>query len=419
MQTTYTQIRMTDSEALPISPEVRLLLTCCNSQRDANDICKAAEEVRNWPAVLEMAQHHLIVPLLHHRLSKSASAVPPDILHELAKQNRLAAVKSLLLQAELRYLVSQHIKPEKIRYVALKGLSLSQRYYGDASRRQARDIDILIDPARVHALTEDLLDVGYRLIDDALIRSKKDLSAYCAMHAEVNMTSPRGVIVQLHKVVDFTGCQYPITPSTLFENAESVIIQGDRYSAMPTTELFLYICYHHGRHQWSRMHWIADLDAVISDSAFNRDTVLTRARALGMEPVVRAALQLHWALILNQRMPSAVDPFSRQVIVDCLSYLREGSKPPEQMRVLQRRTGLGIWANRIKEFRYNWIANSHFGNRIRYIFSLSRATYADYLFLPLPPALFSLYFLLRPLRWLVETLRGRQTHAAKLPPRAS
>jgi hypothetical protein len=403
---------------LALSPALRLLLTCCRRNPDVAQLDTAASSLRDWSRITSLARHHLVTPqVLLHLKRTTPGLVPMDTFAELGAEGRRAAVLNLLHLAELRQLAECYLVPARIRYLVVKGLGISARYYGHVSLRLSRDIDLLVDPDRLLELTTALMENGYRLSDARLVNNANDLRAYCAMHAEINMISPRGVVIQLHQLLDFTGCQYPVGISELFDLAEHIAIGEDTHPVMPTLELFVYIAYHHGRHQWSRLHWIADLDAIISHETFDVHGVLARADLLGMRPVVQAALDLREAL--KDPPDHAVKaPLSKQLISDCLRYIQEDATPPETERKSQRGTGPGIVHSWLRNFLFNWRANDHWKNRCRYIFSISRPTYADYLFLPLPESLFWLYRFLRPIRWAYEIARGRPMGDLKSGPNA-
>lgn len=402
-----------------LSPALHLLLACSRAHPDAAEIITRLARVPEPARLTALARHHLILPLVYARLKAAFATLPagdpptPGWLTEMAAESRKAAMTNLLQQAELEQLARQHLTPRGIGYVVVKGLSLAARYYPDISLRQSRDIDLLVEPARLHPLVEDLLAHGYRLLAAPQVRSARDLRAYCRMNGEINMVSPRGVPVQVHQLLDFSGCQFRVPAGELIARAETCAHGARAYPVMGTTDLFVYICHHHGRHQWSRLHWLADLDALQSHRDFDLAAVNRRARQLGLAPVVQAALALHGLLFRATALPAGAPAFARGVVADCLHFLREDSPPPEQLRDQERRSGSGIARAWTRHFTYNWRSNTAWRSRACYLLSVWKPTYADYLFLPLPLALHGLYAPLRPLRWSVEIIRGRPTgHAA-------
>jgi len=397
--------------AMPLSGDMRFLLACCHAQVDTARLAQAASQVKDWAAVAQLARHHLMVPMVRARLQ----TLPPctqraPAMDTLADLHRNITRRTLLQIAELQHLVSHHLEPQGIRYVAIKGLTLAACYYGDAMLRQGRDIDLLIDPSRLYELVVDLIKHGYKLKAQAEIHNDADLRAFCAMEYEVGLFSPRGVLIELHRQLDATGSQYPASPVQLFEMARPVTLRDRPYEALPTNELFIYICYHHSQHQWSRLHWMADLDALLTHPSFDRETLLDRARSLGMEPLVLAVLDLHAVMLGGRALDTVHSPFARRLIADCLHYLCESSVAPEDVRRTLSTSPLGMLKVRNKIFLYNWRANTRWRNRLRYVAALTHGSYADYRFLPLPAQLQGLYGLLRPIRWLAEAMPSRKAH---------
>lgn len=403
--------RSSPAGALPLSAEMRFLLACCRAQVDAASLAQAASQVRDWPVLVQLAKHHLLVPLVRTRLQMTPSSPQQaQALSALTDLYRHVSRRTLLQMAELKHLVAHHLTPKGIRYAAIKGLTLASRYHGDTMLRQGRDIDLLIDPARLYDLVVDLVQHGYKLKAEAEIHDDADLRAFCSMEYEVGLFSPRGVLIELHRQLDATGAQYPVSPEQLFEMVEPVPLGGQTYQALPTNELFIYICYHHSQHQWSRLHWMADLDAILCAPSFDRSATLARAKALGMDSLVRAVLDLHAVMLRGKALDTVEAAFSRRLILDCLHYLGEHTATPEDVRRALSKSAIGMLKVRHKIFLYNWRANTLWRNRLRYMAALARGSYADYRFMPLPEWAQSLYALLRPIRWLVEALPTRKAH---------
>jgi hypothetical protein len=395
-----------------LSPEIRLLIACCRLNPDAAVLADAVARVENWMQVVDSAKHHFIVPLVYRQLSGLPhGVVPVSALEALGVARKASVRKTLLQQAELQHLTAKHLAPHGIDYLVFKGLTLAGHYYGSASLRECRDIDVLIDPRRLHGLVADLLDNGYQLkLSAHPVRNAKDLRAYCEMVGDVAVLSPRGVLLELHQRLDFTGCQYPVKSELLFAKAEKVCVDAHEFPALPTTDLFIYLCYHHGKHQWSRLHWVADLDALIQHELFRLMAVLQRADELGLRSMVDAALHIYQVLH-NVRLPvreMASPKFAQGVLDECLSFIDVNRVPPENLRLSLYETSVGTLKARAKIFSYNWRANTGWRNRLCYLLSITNATYADYLFLPLPRSLHFVYRVSRPLRWLLDSLHLRR-----------
>jgi hypothetical protein len=391
--------------AVPLPAESRFLLACCRSATPADALVPLAAAIRDWPALLGMAQHHLLVPQLRRAVLKLPDeGLRQSVLTLLSPIYKEVSRRTLLQQAELKTLSTRFLVPQGIRHVVVKGLTMAARYHGDVMGRQGRDIDVLIDPDRLHELASELMRQGYQLSSAPFVCTDADLRAFCAMEYEVSLFSPRGVLIELHRQLDGTGSQYPVKASDLFALRTAVQVGDVAYPSLPTTELFIYISYHHSQHQWSRLHWLADLDALVAHETFDRAAVLHRAGVLGLGRLVRAVLSLHAVLIDGQPLHTVQDAQARQLIADCLTFVQAGSTPPEVLRREMSASAMGQAKVRARIFLYNWRANTRMANRLRYLMSLTRGSFADYMLWPLPPHWFWLYSLIRPVRWLLEYL---------------
>ncbi|MCA1806782.1 MAG: nucleotidyltransferase family protein, partial [Actinobacteria bacterium] len=83
-----------------------------------------------------------------------------------------------------------------------------------------------------------------------------------------------------------------------------------------------FIAYHHTKHVWSKLNWLADLDAVFRHPDVDRAAVLAYAKSLRLEATVSAALELHHLAATGQH-PSCLEKKSLggellQVCVDAL-----------------------------------------------------------------------------------------------------
>lgn len=400
-----------DDGTMPLSPAARLLLACCHpqlrgAQAERLQVCAGA--IEDWNALVDQAGHQFISALTHRHLSRHcADRVPPKALTALHQAAQRVGTRNLFLLHELRVLERDFLSPLGVRFLVFKGLTLAQRYYGSLALRQSRDIDILVPADHLYALARRLRDAGYRLMASDLVVSDVDLRHYCATAGEVNFISPQGAIIELHQLLDFTGAQYPVTTDCLLSHADNEVLGKRDYAVMPTTDLFIYICYHHARHRWSRLHWVADLSAISSHPSFNLQAIRRRAAQLGLLRLIEAALHLKAVLFEGSTEPPP-SRFAVQMISDCRRFLNPDVLPPEITRQsLVARTG-GILVDRWRRLTWNWHVNTHLRNRLNYLRFMARPCYIDYLFMPLPKRLSFLYRVLRPTRWILESIRGYQ-----------
>ena len=357
------------------------------------------QKIEDPSELIFLAQTHMILSLMYKHLSGLRMEESSPALMKALRTRCFASVGlTLRLGAEQQQLVSEVLQPLDVPYVLFKGPSLAVRYYGDLGLRQARDIDVLIKGTRLFEVVEALLERGYRLypgmladLFDEPFANRQDIEAACRYLNVITLVSPNGILLELHRFVDTMG--HIFAPQMLLAMAEPLEFRGVSYQVLTTTALFVYICYHHSRHQWSRLHWLADLDALQRDPSFDLSAVRQLAARLGLTSVVNAALELHRACADSD--PGAVDltdPLARSMRDACLKNIASRDNLPASHRPPDSTS---------------WMA------RMRYWAAIYlRPSYTDYKVWPLPTPLQPVYYLSRPFRGLLK--RGSYS-AEELP----
>ncbi len=388
----------------PLTPELQLLITCARLELTDHQVQRLrylCGEIADWSTLMHLADRHLIVPLVYRHLKTlAADVVPESALSPAYSFCQRRVIEIMTMVAEQQRLVQAVLQPLAIPYTLFKGPSLALRYYGELGLRQARDIDILIAPQRLFELSQVLLEKGYRLDSGPLAEryghglDLKDLGAVCRYLNVVTLISPRGVRFELHRLIDSNG--YIFRSHDLLAKADSFTINQVSCQVLPTSALFVYICYHHSRHQWSRLHWLADLDALQRHPSFELEAVKEFAYQVGLWPTVEAALALHQAC--SQPDPQTVElhnPQARSTRDACLKMV--AASPEDEVALMQNRP--------TPDFNFSWQI------RFKYLCYLAifhvHPTYADYEAWPLPLALHPIYYLTRPVRvaWRQLTIR--------------
>src|SRR5262249_49694292 len=157
------------STGMDLAPEFRLLcLALRRPQReaDAEALRAAVAAAPDWTAVLAGARRHRVAPLLLAGL-RASLGVPAAVLAELRRQALADPRRSLAQVAEVA-LLQRAFAEAGVRVLFLKGVVLSAQLFGDAAMRDARDIDLLVDPADLTRAEKILAAAGYRSAMGAL-----------------------------------------------------------------------------------------------------------------------------------------------------------------------------------------------------------------------------------------------------------
>ena len=278
-----------------INSELRLLLLF--SRLKLNDAQVAAalslcNEVEDWEAVCHAARDRFILPVVYRHLRRLE---PPSLSAEqlaLMKQQVMAQYRhDLNVIASLAEIHQELLESLDIPYVTFKGPSLAVSYYDEPAMRFSRDIDILVPRERMAELLARALSSGYKPLDPQGLADDSVSLAFVARHQKViTLLSPRGVAIEFHSRIDNIGTVYD--SRALIDVAEKARVGSAEVSVMPTDELFVYICWHHTKHFWSRLHWLVDLDAIQRHPSFDRGKALACAERHGLRATVEVCLQM-------------------------------------------------------------------------------------------------------------------------------
>ncbi|MGR4067848.1 nucleotidyltransferase family protein [Billgrantia sp. C5P2] len=391
------------AEPQPPDATLRLLillarLELSEAQREAALIL--CNRIETWHNVASQAERQLILPLVYRHLHELAPPTLSPADAALLRQRALSLVqRNLLVAGEQQRLVAEILDPLNIPYLFFKGPALAARYYYEPAMRSCRDIDLLVPRHRCIELLEFALQHGYRPLNPATLTPERQGLAFALQaKAVVTLASPSGVCIEVHHDID-RGARIYRTDALL--DSRVALRAGDTLLyAMPTNELFVYICLHHTRHYWSHLHWLVDLDAIQRHPDFDVTAAYACADRRGLTSTFDACIEFYRALAAPEPEHSThLSPRSRELLEACFTTLQGGleaelalrsQRPAREFGFAWQTTPTYRWASRIRE----WV-------------SPLRPGYIDYQFLPLPPRWQWFYYAIRPYRALAKHSRIR------------
>ena len=188
---------------------------------------------------------------------------------------------------------------------------------------------------------------------------------------------------------------YPFAPSETAVRARAVnaTLRGESVPTLAPDDLFLYLCVHGAKHGWCQFGWICDIAQLLAvPRLIDVATVLERAAPLGSRRMVLLAIYLAHAidgvveanLLDEARQSSAVVALGERAMRNLFTRL-DGSLPL------------------FDPWRVPVGAIEGAGSRARYVVRrLMAPTMGDFEMIPLPAALFPLYWVIRPFRMAVQ-----------------
>lgn len=372
------------------TPEHRLLLLFAlvdlsPAQRAQAEALMA--QVPDWRAFFETAARNHALPMVARHLrtfdADHFDSAEAEEVHQVVGQQ---AVHNLSTVAELRKYIETCLKPSDTPFVVFKGITLAHRYYPDLGLRPCRDIDIAVKPEHMERLVRLSLKAGYALHAPngrgGAITREQDIKALLNYGRSAVLISPQGIAIDLQPGIDkFSGIFDSID---VFEEAQHVQLGGISIPMLPETLLFNYICHHHARHLWSRLHWISDLDALLSSPDFDLDAARDMAERFGQRGTVDATVDLH-------RLVSNPDLWNGSELEHGHAFLVLCIKNLSGDLALEKRMAVNLIGG---EFMFPWQANPDLLQRARkkWLWTMLRPSYHQYQSLPLPTALQWVYY---------------------------
>ena len=293
----------TSANRTKLSPsEMRLLLLASRPALSAGQQSMAVEllpQVQHWAAFIDTAWRKYTLPMVYQNLACLPDTAPPDdVLARLRSLSLRATSQMLRRQAAFERFHADCVLPSGVDHAYFKGPALAARFYPDPIQRFYRDVDILV-PLRAQAdALRFMRDQGCRVfhfvdsnVEFINIDSDSALRDLLFTIPVPHLLTPQDLVIELHTQID----QHTELFDTdmLLNNTCDVATQHHSIKVLPDAAHIIFTCYHHTRHLWSKLNWLADLDAILGQQDFDRDAVLDHAQSFKIGPTVEAALTLH------------------------------------------------------------------------------------------------------------------------------
>ncbi|MBI1203316.1 MAG: hypothetical protein GC182_12460 [Rhodopseudomonas sp.] len=386
------------------SPEFVLTVACCRwppSETRDHAVREAAAGPIDWDRLLRVVRRHRVDGLVHAALTAAGIEPPPAAATVLARRAHAIARHDLTLAAETARLQGL-FDAAGIAVLVLKGIPLALLAYRSLGLKHSKDIDLLVPPERAMQAWELLEAQGYGLRQPRGSLSARQRRLVLRYAREIALADQnRGSEVELR----WRAATSPplLTGVDAYREYQTVTLSnGAGIRTLNDDDLFAYLCLHGADHGWSRLKWLADLNAFLAgkDDAEVRRLV-RHAEAIGAS--VCAAL----ALTLRHRLFGIAPPADGGAVPRAGARLRVLTAlatdimvgPAAEIELEDRRFG----TTRVAMIRF--LLGGGWANVMALGRDLS-IRLDDVLRLPLPDALHFLYPALRLPLWLWRRFIG-------------
>ena len=356
------------------SPEFKLMLSCCRVKAGRKELEHRADALGgsiNEEAFMNLILRHRVLPLVYFNL-KEESLISDGLkgqLNQLAVANQLQALQSRHVQFKLQ----KELDLQQYKGFFLKGISLSELYYGDAGLRHVMDIDCWVEEKALWPIGDWLFKEGYTSVPDIRRLNARQFAFVQRTDHDIQFLTEKPGLpknIELHWKLRGPLGGFNLQPE----------------APMDEVDHFLYLCTHGTEHGWFRMKWLFDLPQIIDAVSFDWEVVRERAIALDCLDHLEIAM-LVLQEFLNEPIPKAI--LSRVVPHQYdrhLMYIRKA--------IAAESTFNDNDANRLDYLRFMLLLSRRKFNWALVLKYLTSPQ--DWKLLPLPKQLFFLYFPLRP-----------------------
>ncbi len=250
-------------------------------------------QIEDWQEFFLLSLNNSSLPFVYkHFVALKPPELPVGFLDDMRICAMSRTFSALKLNAAMASFQRSCIAPVRAQHAYMKGPALAQRFYKDPATRTCSDIDIIVREADYAQVAELARQNGYRFLlnseDGSFASDEQDLS-FLIRHADVvSMFDKDNTHIELHRHIEKSTPIFPV--SRILRESHELEVGGQKVKTLSTAWHFVYITYHHSRHFWSRLHWVADLHALRAHPTFDEAEVLDIATQVGLRPTVEAAL---------------------------------------------------------------------------------------------------------------------------------
>jgi hypothetical protein len=344
-------------------------------------VADALQAPIDWRLLVDRSNAQGTLPLLSRVLTTAGTTrVPPEFLAEIHDKAARKTIRGLVMASELAH-VMRNFETAGLTAITFKGPTLAYLAYGDVALRDSADLDIYIPRPQFKTALKLLHSDGYRESSAAF---RTSLAGGCEV--ALKRQNP-ACEIDLH-------WQFSPPYFLQFDAARafrrSVIVQASGLVArtLCTEDLLIYLSIHAARECWA-IRPICDVTALLTNQRIDWDDLLRetlrsrcwRAVAVGLRlaaNVLDAPVpqDIRRRVDLDQNVRAVAGEFAKYLTGDIADHAGTPGGAMLHLRMLDTRAS---------QARYLW----------------RRAVQPNHLdasFIPLPNALETAYYVIRPLR---------------------
>jgi hypothetical protein len=363
--------------------ESELLIRCCAASTTGSAaIGELAAGPVDWDRFLALANRNSVTPLVGVRLrTETAANLPPRLARALELSYQANALRSNHL-AGCAAEIADAFASSEVPAIAIKGPALAVAAYGDVALRVFGDLDFMVRLAELPRAHAVLARIGY---SSATYLAEAVESGFFA-DASLDF-SRQDSVVDLHW--QLSPSYFPFAPESeqVWSRTSEVALLGRRVRVLGPADSILFQACHGTKHGWRTLAQICDFARLLATARPVDWTSLLddarRTRSLRM-------------LLLGAELANSLE------LCEVPAELLDAGRGDSHVASLSRRVTRGIFdLNRAVDFE-EWSIGlgsiEKLRDRFRYIIErLVAPKLSDRVLMPLPRALYPLYYPARPI----------------------
>ncbi len=271
-----------------------LLTACARTQVDAEQARQIRDVVASgmvdWENLVEIAEHHNVLPLLCQNLNAICpDSVPGAVLADLNQRFMANAKSNLFLTGELCRILN-HYDRAGLKSMPYKGPLLAESVYGNLALRRFCDLDILVRQEEVPAAWKELVAVGYEPQEELDCARETFCRRFAHHYGFIHRA--KDVLVELHWSVVPRWFSAGFDMNAVWARAGSAQLAGRTVATPCSEDTLLMLCLHGAKEGWSSLGWICDLNELVQKRPIDWEDMFKTARRCGCEALLCLGLLL-------------------------------------------------------------------------------------------------------------------------------
>ncbi len=244
----------------------------------------------HWPLVLDFCSRHGVALLLYEALKTKETLLPDSVRSILSGTYFQSAIRSQRFESELQAL-SELFDDNRIPFIPLKGVVLSQWLYHDPAIRPGVDLDILVPGTQFERAVNILQKRGYQT--EPGWHPVYTLASKRTSHHRSLYHPQRRVAVELHHNLSSRCRSNFLDISHFWQNSTKARVGKHEYLMMSLTDHILYLSIHNANHHWGSLLHLNDLATLmVQNPDVDWQQVLDQSQRLGCRKRVLIGMAL-------------------------------------------------------------------------------------------------------------------------------